>query len=66
MNTSTIIVIALAFTSAAVKLAQPAACSNPAAIEKKLPGGVTAKRVSPAEFQREYAEVGMAQTMHNE
>lgn len=65
MNTSTIVAISLAFSSAATIHAETAAPSKPAAIEKKLPAGVTPKRVSPAEFKKEYASVGMPQTVHS-
>jgi hypothetical protein len=65
MNTSAVVAIALAFNSAAITHAQTAAPSKPATIEKKLPVGVTPKRVSPAEFKKEYASVGMPQTMHS-
>ncbi|MCF7674498.1 MAG: hypothetical protein K9N23_20325 [Akkermansiaceae bacterium] len=65
MNTSIIIATALAFSSAAITHAQPAAPSKPATTESNLPAGVTPKRVSPAEFKKEYASVGMPQTMHS-
>ena len=65
MNTSTFVAIALAFDSAADHHAETAAPSKPAAIEKKLPAGVTPETVSPAEFKKEYASVGMPQTMHS-
>jgi len=65
MNSSIVIAIALAFHSAAITHAETAAPSKPAAVEKKLPAGVTPKRVSPADFKKEYAAVGMPQTMHS-
>lgn len=65
MNTSIIIAIALAFCSSAITHAQLAAPFKPATTESNLPAGVTPKRVSPAEFKKEYASVGMPQTMHS-
>ena len=65
MNTFIIIAIALAFSSAAITHAQAAAPSKPATTGSNLPAGVTPKRVSPAEFKKEYASVGMSQTMHS-
>ena len=64
MNTSIVVAIALAFNCAAITHAQTAAPSKPAAIENTLPAGAEPKRVSPAKFKSEYADVGLAQTMH--
>jgi hypothetical protein len=65
MNTSIVVAIALAFNSAAITHAQIATPSKPATIENSLPAGVKPNRVSPAEFKKEYASVGMPQTMHS-
>jgi hypothetical protein len=65
MKTSAGVAIALMLSSAAITHAGTAAPSQPATSEKKLLGGVIPKRVTPAEFQEEYASVGMLQTMHH-
>jgi hypothetical protein len=65
MNTSIIAAIALALNGAAITHAQTAEPSKPASSESKLPADVEPKPVTPAEFKKEYAQVGMAQTMHN-
>lgn len=65
MNTFSIIAIALAFSGAAITHAQPVAPSKHATTESKLPAGVIPKRVSPAEFKKEYASIRMPQTMHS-
>lgn len=57
--------MALALICLASTHAQTTAPSKPATNENQLPAGVTPKRVSPAEFKKEYALIGMPQTMHS-
>jgi len=64
VNTSLIVVIALAFSSPILTQAQTAAASKPAPAEAKLPSAATARKVSPDKFKSEYALVGQPQTMH--
>ena len=65
MNKFIGITIALACSIAAITQAQPGSPSRPATATSSVPAGVTPKRVSPAEFKKEYAWVGKPQTMHN-
>ena len=46
-------------------LAQTAAPFKPAVVENQLPADVKPSHVSPAEFEKEFALVGMPQTMHS-
>jgi hypothetical protein len=64
MNTPIVVAVALAFNCSATTHAQTATPSKPATVENALPAGVTPKRVLPAKFKSEYAEVGMPQDMH--
>jgi hypothetical protein len=64
MNKPIIVALVLACNGGAIAQAQTAA-SKPAPTDSTLPAGLQPKRVSAAEFKKEYAEVGMAQTMHS-
>lgn len=57
--------IAPAINCSDTTLAQTAAPFKPAVVENQLPADVKPSLVSPAEFEKEFALVGMPQTMHS-
>ncbi|MBL8856097.1 MAG: formylglycine-generating enzyme family protein, partial [Planctomycetaceae bacterium] len=62
---ASIVAMTPALLCSATTFAQTADANKPATIETRLPDGATPERVSPDEFEKEYALVGMSQTMHS-